>query len=402
MSTQVRFLDRTTPPHIATLIIMSGLAALSLNIFLPSLPAMARDFGVDELRVNLVVSGYLAMTAAMQIVIGPISDRYGRRPVLLVAIAIFTLASLGAAMSTDFTIFMLFRLMQAAIASAFALSRAVVRDMVEPDQAASMIGYVTMGMSVVPMIGPALGGVLDDLFGWRASFWVLVAAGAALFALVWADQGETARGRAASFRAQVAAYPALVRSQRFWGYCLASATASGAFFAFLGGASLVGEKVYGLTPVALGVAFAAPAIGYMGGNFLSGRYAMRAGINRMLLVGATISTAGLVVLTLLGAAGLAGPVAFFGLIVTVGLGNGVLLPSANAGMLSVRPELAGSAAGLGGAITIGGGASLSALAGWALTGATSAMPLILLMTATSVASVLAALWVIARARQIGA
>jgi DHA1 family bicyclomycin/chloramphenicol resistance-like MFS transporter len=397
-----RFLDRTTPPHIATLIIMSGLAALSLNIFLPSLPAMARDFGVDELRVNLVVSGYLAMTALIQIVIGPISDRYGRRPVLLGAVAIFTLASLGAALATDFALFMVFRLMQAAIATAFALSRAVVRDMVEPDKAASMIGYVTMGMSVVPMIGPAFGGLLDNVFGWRASFWLLVLAGASLFALVWADQGETATGRPSSFRAQVAAYPALFRSQRFWGYCMASATASGAFFAFLGGASLVGERVYGLSPVALGIAFSAPAFGYMLGNFLSGRFSTRVGINRMMLGGTLITTAGLGLLTVLAFAGLAGPAAFFGLMVSVGLGNGILLPSANAGMLSVRPELAGSAAGLGGAITIGGGASLSALAGWALTGAASAMPLILLMTGTSVASVLAALWVIRRARQVGA
>jgi MFS transporter, DHA1 family, multidrug resistance protein len=397
-----RFLDRTTPPKIITLVLITGIAALALNIFLPSLPAMARSFGVDELRINLVVSGYLAMTAAIQIVIGPISDRFGRRPVLLWAIAIFILASIGAAMTEDFTIFLLCRMMQASIATGFALSRAVVRDMVPPDQAASMIGYVTMGMSVVPMIGPAIGGALDDTFGWRASFWVLVGAGVALFALVWADQGETATARAASFRAQIAAYPALFRSQRFWGYVLASATASGAFFAFLGGASFVGERVYGLSPFGLGLAFAAPAVGYLIGNFISGRFATRIGINRMMLTGALLTTAGLGLLTALALIGLAPATIFFGLVISVGLGNGIMLPSANAGMLSVRPELAGSAAGLGGAITIGGGASMSALAGWALTGSATALPLILIMTLTSALSVLSALWVIRRARQIGA
>jgi MFS transporter, DHA1 family, multidrug resistance protein len=397
-----RFLDRTTPPKIATLILIAGIAALSLNIFLPSLPAMARSFGVDELLINLVVSGYLAMTAIIQVLVGPISDRFGRRPVLLWSIAIFVLASIGAALATDFALFLACRLVQAAIASGFALSRAVVRDMVPPDRAASMIGYVTMGMSIVPMIGPAIGGVLDDTFGWRASFWALTVAGILLFALVWADQGETATGRAANLRAQIAAYPALFRSQRFWGYVLASATASGAFFAFLGGASFVGERVYGLSPFGLGLAFAAPAVGYMLGNFLSGRFSTRVGINRMLLGGTLLTTAGLSLLTLLAALGLAPAAVFFGLVVSVGLGNGIMLPSANAGMLSVRPELAGSAAGLGGAITIGGGASLSALAGWVLTGARTAMPLILIMTLTSALSVASALWVIARARQVGA
>jgi MFS transporter, DHA1 family, multidrug resistance protein len=397
-----RFLDRTSPPHIATLIAMTGLAALALNIFLPSLPAIARTFGVGEAEANLVISGYLAMTAAIQIVIGPISDRFGRRPVLLVSILIFTLVTIGAALARDFTTFIVCRMLQASIATAFALSRAVVRDMVPPDRAASMIGYVTMGMSVVPMIGPAIGGWLDDAYGWRASFWLLAAGGALLFAVVYADQGETATGRAASFRAQIAAYPALFRSQRFWGYVLASATASGAFFAFLGGASFVGERVYGLTPVELGTAFASPAVGYLIGNFLSGRYAVRIGINRMMLAGAVVTTLGLALLALLGALGLAGAVVFFSLVGTVGLGNGILLPSANAGMLSVRPELAGSAAGLGGAITIGGGAALSALTGRALVGATSAEPLILIMLASSAASVAAALWVIRRARAVGA
>lgn len=397
-----RFLDRTTPPKIVTLVLITGIAALSLNIFLPSLPAMARSFGVDELQINLVLSGYLAMTAVIQIAVGPISDRLGRRPVLLWAIAIFVAASVGAALATDYALFLTCRMVQAAVATGFALSRAVVRDMVPPDRAASMIGYVTMGMSVVPMIGPAIGGALDDAFGWRASFWLLAALGVAVFALVWADQGETATGRAPSLRAQVAAYPALFRSQRFWGYVLASATASGAFFAFLGGASFVGERVYGLTPVGLGVAFAAPAVGYLVGNFLSGRYSTRIGINRMLLAGTVLTTAGLCVLMLLALLGLAPATVFFGLIVSVGLGNGIMLPSANAGMLSVRPELAGSAAGLGGAITIGGGASLAALAGWALTGAASAMPLILIMTLTSALSVASAGWVILRARRIGA
>jgi MFS transporter, DHA1 family, multidrug resistance protein len=401
--TPVRFLDRTTPPHIATLILIAGLAALSLNIFLPSLPTMARHFGVPYDLMQLSVSAYLATTALMQIFIGPLSDRFGRRPVLLAAIAIFTLATLGAIFAPNFEVFLACRMLQAVIASGFVLSRAVVRDMVPQDQAASMIGYVTMGMSLVPMVGPLIGGFLDKtLVGWTPSFWVLALGGVALFALVWADQGETAKDRSSSMSAQMRAYPVLLTSQRFWGYCLAAATASGAFFAFLGGAPFVGTQLYGMDPATLGFYIAAPAIGYLAGNFISGRYATRHGINRMILIGALVTTGGLGLLAILVFLGFMSANLFFGLIISVGLGNGIMLPSATAGMLSVRPQLAGSAAGLGGAITIGGGAALSVLAGVVLTPGGGSMPLILLMLATSAASVLCVIWVIRRARAIGA
>jgi DHA1 family bicyclomycin/chloramphenicol resistance-like MFS transporter len=397
----IRFLDRKTPPHIATLILIAGLAALSLNIFLPSLPQMADHFGVPYAAMQLSVSLYLAATAVLQIFVGPISDRFGRRPVMLVATALFTLATLGAMWAPGYGMFMACRMIQATIATGFVLSRAVVRDMVEQDQAASMIGYVTMGMSVVPMVGPVVGGLLDEAFGWQASFALLALGGIGLMALVWADQGETNRRAAGGFAAQVKQYPALLRSQRFWGYCLAAAFASGSFFAYLGGAPFVGTEVFGLDPATLGFYFGAPAVGYMAGNFLSGRFAVRVGVNRMVVAGALVTTFGLAVLALLDLAGIMSPLVFFGLVMTVGLGNGILLPSANAGMLSVRPQLAGSAAGLGGAFTIGGGAAFAALAGVVLSKESGPLPLTLLMLASSAMSILCILWVMRRARQIG-
>jgi MFS transporter, DHA1 family, multidrug resistance protein len=396
-----RFLNRTTPPHIMTLILITGLAALSLNVFLPSLPSMAAHFGVEYHVMQLSVSLYLAMTAFLQIFIGPISDRFGRRSVLLISIAIFVAATLGAVLAPNFGVFLACRMLQAAIATGFVLTRAVVRDMVAQDKAASMIGYVTMGMSVVPMIGPVIGGMLDKAFGWQASFAMLGIAGVAVLALTWGDLGETAINRAGSFRDQAKQYPELLKSQRFWGYCMASAFASGAFFAYLGGAPFVGTNVFHMDAATLGFYFGAPALGYLMGNFLSGRYAMRFGLNRMVLAGAVVTTIGLSLLVLLTALGLSTANIFFGLIISVGLGNGIMLPSANAGLLSVRPALAGSASGLGSAITIGGGAALSALAGTVLTPTSGTMPLILLMLAASAISILCALWVIARARAIG-
>jgi DHA1 family bicyclomycin/chloramphenicol resistance-like MFS transporter len=363
---------------------------------------MVEHFGVPYGLMQLSVSLYLATTAVIQLGIGPVSDRYGRRPVMIWSIAIFVLATLGVILAPNYAIFMICRLIQAAIATGFVLSRAAVRDMVAQDKAASMIGYVTMGMSVVPMVGPVIGGMLGEAFGWQASFVLLGLAGLGLLALVWADQGETAVLRDTSFGAQLREYPALLTSQRFWGYCLASAFASGAFFAYLGGAPFVGSEVFGLEPAELGFWFGAPAVGYMLGNFLSGRFAVRVGVNRMVLAGALATTLGLLVLGALTLGGLATAPIFFGLIMTVGLGNGLLLPSATAGMLSVRPHLAGSAAGLGGAFAIGGGAALSGLAGVVLVPGSGPMPLVVLMLCSSLASILCIFWVMIRERQLRA
>jgi DHA1 family bicyclomycin/chloramphenicol resistance-like MFS transporter len=393
---KTRFLDRTTPPHIATLILMAGIGALSLNVFLPSLPTMAEHFGVEYALMQLSVSAYLATTALVQVAIGPISDRYGRRPVMIGTVVIFTIASVGAIYAPNFTVFLIFRLLQSAIATSFVISRAVVRDMVPQDQAASMIGYVTMGMSIVPMMGPAVGGVLDEAFGWQASFWMLAGGGLLLFILLYFDQGETFIKREGGFAAQVREYPKLLTSQRFWGYCLAAAFASGAFFAYLGGAPFVGTEVFAMEPAELGLYFGSPAIGYLIGNGLSGRYSVRVGVNRMVLIGALLTVAGMSTLMLLDLAGFSHPFVFFGFMICIGLGNGILLPNANAGMLSVRPSLAGSAAGLGGAFMIGGGAALSVIAGFVLGPDTGARPLIILMLLTTLASVVCALWVIRR------
>ncbi|WP_085864862.1 multidrug effflux MFS transporter [Pseudooctadecabacter jejudonensis] len=397
---KARFLDPTTPPHIGTLILMAGVGALSLNVFLPSLPSMAEHFGVDYSLMQLSVSLYLAMTAVVQILIGPISDRYGRRPVVIGCTALFVVVSLGAIFAPTFGVFLACRLLQTSIATGFAMSRAIVRDMVPQDQAASMIGYVTMGMSIVPMLGPVAGGALDQWFGWQASFWMLAVGGLALLIIVYFDQGETFERQTGGFRGQLREYPALLTSQRFWGYCLAAAFASGAFFAYLGGAPFVGSDVFNMTPAELGLYFGAPAIGYMVGNGVSGRYSVRVGVNSMVLMGALITVIGMVLLLAFDVAGLQHPLVFFGFMIFIGLGNGVLLPNANAGMLSVRPHLAGSAAGLGGAFMIGGGAGLSAIAGFILGPGTGAAPLIILMLLTTLASVVCALWVIARARTV--
>ncbi|MFT6931436.1 MAG: DHA1 family bicyclomycin/chloramphenicol resistance-like MFS transporter [Paracoccaceae bacterium] len=396
----VRFLDRTTPPHILTLILLTGLGALSMNIFLPSLPNMALYFDADYRLMQLSVALYLGVNAVVQIFIGPISDRFGRRPVLLWGVFLFILATIGCLFAQTVEVFLVFRMCQAVVIVGLVLGRAVVRDMVPQDEAASMIGYVTMGMAVVPMVGPAIGGLLDQAFGWQSNFVVLALAGIGVFYLIWRDLGETAPKSSSSFSAQFAEYPELLGSRRFWGYCLSAAFASGAFFAYLGGAPYVGSEVFGLSPAVLGFLFGAPAIGYFFGNFISGRYSVRYGINLMIVWGAGVSAIGVITSLIFFYLGFDTPLVFFGFMTFVGFGNGMILPNATSGMLSVRPHLAGTASGLGGSIMIGGGAALSALAGVLLVPGRGAFPLIWIMAITSVLGVLAILYTIRRERQV--
>ncbi|WP_331497644.1 multidrug effflux MFS transporter [Paracoccus sp. (in: a-proteobacteria)] len=380
---------------------MSGVSALSMNVFLPSLPGMARDFDVDYGVMQLSVSAYIGASAVLQLLGGPISDRYGRRPVVIWGLIGFLLATIGTLLATTATVFLIFRLLQSVITVCMLVPRAVIRDLYDGDRAASMLGYVTMGMAVVPMMAPVFGGVLDELFGWQANFAVMGLLGIAVLVVTWRDMGETVRGGGLPMRQQMQNYPALARSQRFWGYCLAATLSSGAFFAYLGGAPFVGDQVFGLTPAQVGYWFAAPSIGYVLGNFLSGRYSARLGLNRMILIGAALCFVALMLALLADLVGLLRPLVFFGAIAFMGLGNGMVLPNANAGMMSVRPELAGTASGLGGALAVAGGAALSALAGALLQPGSGAGPLLVIMCGSALGSLVAVFWVLMRERRIG-
>lgn len=396
----VRFLDRTTAPHVLTLILLAGVAALNNAIFLPSLNGMTAYFGTDYAVMQLAVSGYLAATAVLQVFVGPLADRFGRRPVVLWALGLFTLATIGALFAPTVENFLAFRMTQAVVVTGMVLSRAVVRDMVPADQAASMIGYVTMGMSLAPMVGPMIGGALDQLLGWHATFVFLAGAGALVWALCYRDLGETVSGGGVRFRDQLRSYPELLTSPRFWGYVACAAFGSGAFFALLGGASFVAGTAFHLSPFWTGMALGSPAVGYAVGNGISGRLSVRVGIDRMILWGTGVSTFGMGLSLILSLGGVHHPLVFFGLCTFLGLGNGIMLPSATAGSLSVRPHLAGTASGLGGAIMIGGGAALSALAGSLLTEETGAIPLQVIMLVTSALAGVSILLVMARTRRL--
>jgi DHA1 family bicyclomycin/chloramphenicol resistance-like MFS transporter len=388
-------------PHIATLVMAAAVGPLAMNVFLPSLPGMARYFQSDYAIMQLAVSLYLVATAVLQLFIGPVSDRFGRRPVLLACFVIFLFGTVAAIHAPTIEALLFCRLLQAFSSAGIVLSRAIVRDTVDTAEAASRIGYITMGMSVAPMIGPAAGGFLDELYGWQASFLLILTFGLVSFVVVWFDLTETNHNRSPSFSSQFRAYPELLASRRFWGYATTAAFSSGVFFAFLGGGPFVATEMLGLSPSQYGFYFGIISIGYMLGSFISARWSIATGINGMMLTGNIVAVAGVALSILLFLAGFNHALSLFGPAFFIGVGNGITLPNANAGIVSVRPHLAGSASGLGGAMQIGGGAILSVAAGALLSVQSGPYPLLWIMLVSSLGAAATTLYVMRVARIAG-
>ena len=383
-----------------TLVLLASISALAMNSFLPSLPNMAEHFGSSTALMGLSVGVYLGTSAVFQILVGPLSDRIGRRTVSLWALIIFIVVSISCVYAPNTFVFMCLRALQAIAACTFVVARAIVRDTTETQASGSKIAYISMGTAICPMFGPALGGLMDGWFGWEANFWFIGGLGLFILVIAYFDLGETVPENTQGFRQQFSEYPELLLSRRFWGYCLASAFGAGAFFAYLGGGPFVGSIVYNLSPEMLGLYFGAPAIGYFFGNFLSGRFTIRFGIDAMILWGLWIIFSGLSLSMVCSYIGYGTVETFFGFMIFVGLGNGLTIPNATAGMLSVRPHLAGTASGLGGAMMIAIGAALSTLAGAFLVPGSNEMPLLMLMWFSSLSGVAVIIYVRQRNKRL--
>jgi len=382
------------------LIMMAGVAVLAMNIFLPVLPLIGTDLGVNDATSQYVLTIFLAATAIAQLFIGPLSDRYGRRPVMLVSLAIFVVSSVVCLFAPNIEILLIGRVFQASAAASMVLSRAIIRDLYDRENAASMIGYVTMAMAVLPMIAPTIGGFVGEAFGWRGPFAILLVAAIGMFILVYVDLGETHKPRNDSLTEQLQDYWSLLKEPQVWGYFMVASLASGAYFAFLGGAPFVGLKLIGMSAGVLGMYFAIIAVGYMTGNFITGRYSKRIGLEYMMLFGSLICATGVAISLFLMTNFEPQAIFLFGPMALVGLGNGMTLPNATAGAISVRPDLAGSASGLGGFLQIGGGALLATLSATLISVENLAVPLYIIMITTSVLAAIISAWMLQRARKV--
>ncbi len=355
-------------PPLAILIAISMLQPFALNVLAPATPALARSLSTDYATIQLTLTFYLLAVALTQLVVGPLSDRIGRRPCVLGAIALFLAGSALGAVATSIETVIVARVIQGAGGgTCFALSRAMVRDTASAAESASLIGYITMGMVVAPMVAPLVGGFLDASFGWRAIFLACAALtlGVGLGAVLLLRE-TVPPGARGSFLDIARGFPLLAKDRAVLGYTLSLAFNSAAFFAFVAGAPYVVVEVMGRSPDVYGAYFVATAGGYMLGNFLTGRYGRRWGGEALVWWGTLVSLAFVGLALVLALVGPWTPAALFLPLIGNSVGNGLTIPGATAAALSARPEVAGTAAGIVGASQLGLGAAAAFAMGHAV------------------------------------
>jgi DHA1 family bicyclomycin/chloramphenicol resistance-like MFS transporter len=367
------------------LIAMTAIGPLSLNILVPAVPGLAHQLAADPNLVQLTISLYMVGLAISQLVMGPLSDRFGRRQVVLAGLALTTVSSGGAFFASGIGGLILARTAQSFGASTgMVVGRAIIRDLVDREHAASTYGLVTAAVVIPPMFGPLIGGVLDTAFGWQAIFAFVAAVsgvvlGWAILALPETRPARAADGERAHLWTDLRMF---ARDRRFYGYVLASMFTSTPFYAFVGGAPHVVVTQMGRSSAEYGLWFMTNAIGYMAGNFAASRLSLRFGVDAMIKWGLWFELVACVVSAVLTEIYFdLGPAIPFVMQGVIYFGNGIVLPNAMAGVVSIRPQASGTAAGIAGFVQMAIGAGIAQFAGWILIGTSTALPMMLTMTA---------------------
>lgn len=368
----------TNWPLLTLLMMMTSIGPATLNIVVPALPSVVKTLATDTATVQLTLSLYLFSLAGAQLLLGPLSDRFGRRPVVLAALALNMLASFAAIAASSIGALIAARILQAIGASGgVVISRAIIRDLYDRDRAAAMIGLVTTAMVLGPMLAPLVGGVLDTAFGWQAIF--LFIALLALVALVWAFVVLPETRPAAAPQSPGLLFDEwrlLLKQRRFHGYMLIGAFGSAPFFIFLGGTPHVVVTLMGRSSAEYGLWFAVMSLGYMSGNFTVSRLSQRYGIDNMILAGLVMELiGGVLTVALLAVYGNASPALIFLPQLIVSYGNGLLMANALSGAISIRPQAAGSASGMAGFVQMAIGAASTQIVSLLLIGAATGLPM---------------------------
>ena len=349
----------------ALLALLTGIAPMSVDMYLASLPDIARSLVTSDAQVQLTLSFYLVGFAIGQVIWGPISDRHGRRPILLTAISVFIAASVVCTIAPSIEVLIAARFVQAVGGAGMTvLARAVVRDVYEGLAVARELSRMTAVMALAPLIAPLLGGVLQTFFGWRANFVVLTAIGVSAAALVAMLLPETLRSRApepVSFGSILRSYRTFASDRTFLAYSGLLICAFGGLFAWISASAFVLQNLYRLTPFEFGLAFAVGSVGYLIGTWIAAHIIARVGLDRTLGLGCVVMAGG-------GAAGvmalLFGFTSATALVLPVAVflaGLGLALPQAQAGALLPFPERAGAASSLVGFLQQTAGAVVGAI-----------------------------------------
>src|SRR5947209_2859731 len=344
------------------LVTMTGLAPVSLYMLVPALPVLASGFGRDISVAQMTVSLYMVGLACSQIVMGPLSDRFGRRPVLLAGFALMILASAGCMLAETLPQLIVARFFQAVGgATGMVVSRAIIRDLYPRERVGAMISLVVAALMIGQLVSPLAGGLLESTFGWRAIFYAIAAAAILIAAAVAMALPDTRRARdpggAAGFLGDARS---LLRSRAFIGYMLCQVLASALIFTFAGAGPYVVVTQMGRSSIEYGAWFATSGLAYLIGNLCCVRYAPHHALDRLIWFGLALQIAGSVLNLVWGLAGLHhNPSWLFITHMLVMFANAFVMSNSAAGAISVRPQAAGTASGTMGFLQMGFGSLCS-------------------------------------------
>jgi DHA1 family bicyclomycin/chloramphenicol resistance-like MFS transporter len=328
------------------LISMTFIGPLSLHLFIPALSAVKEAFGVSTGMAQLTMSLAMLSMAFFTVAYGGLSDRFGRKRVLLSGLVLFTCGAATCMVAANMPMLLAGRLLQGAGAGCgVVLARAIARDVYGQDRVAQVIAYLTAAYVLGPMLAPPIGGRLTVLFGWRALFVLASAVGLLVILAVTFAVPETRARTVAAPRGVFAGYKSLLRRRRFVGFMLQPGLLSGAFYTHATAASFLAAEHLGADPAKIGLWFFAFPIGFMTGSFVSGRIGASRSIEFMTILGGVVGVAN--------GALLAGWLYFGGVSMAalyipgifVSLAQGLSMPYAQAGAMAVDTQLAGSASG---------------------------------------------------------
>lgn len=354
-------------PRLGEILLLGSLTAfgaVTIDLYLPTLPAIARDYGTSAAAVQLTLSTFFVGMALGQLFFGPLSDRIGRRPTILIGCAVYVLASLACALAPNIEALVAGRFFQAlGCCAGMVTCRAIVRDRYDHRDSARIFSLLMLVLAIAPLLAPTIGGWIAQVAGWHTVFYVFVGVGLAIAGAVgWRLEESRSDATASAARGQdiLLAYARLLQNRRLIGYLLVGAANGATLFSYIAASPDLVVNVWGFSEQQFGLVFAAIAVGIVGSSQIN-RALLRHRSPDMILGGATIGAAVAgVALWLAGHAG-APLVVFLPLLFVALSSNGLIAANASAGALNVDPLRAGAISGLMGGINFGMGALASAL-----------------------------------------
>ena len=359
------------PPAVVVLILSAllGLQLVTTDLYLPALPALAEDLGAGMPQVQLTLTALLLAFGLSQLVWGPLSDRFGRRPILLLGLAAYIVAAIGSALAGSIDLLIIWRTLQgAAMGAGVMCARAIIRDLYVPADGARMMSKALSGLALVACLSAPLGGLMAAWISWRAALLVLaVFAACSLALVVWRFEETVARKnpRALQTGTLLHNWTSIARNPTFLAYCALSAASYGGLFTFLAASSFVFIQVLGTSATAYGLLMSSMSFAYMLGTFLCRRLLPRFGVRRTVALACAVTLTSGTLLALFAFAGWSSGayggwfimLPFYGFM----LAHGVHQPCGQSGAVGPFPHAAGAASALNGFVMM---LAAFAMGGW--------------------------------------